>query len=108
MLPPLNYNNKPKNWLDNTTITNAIGYVAAYADATSSVFVTPISVPSAGVLVIPPHIEPSVLNILSFNTFAAKKYPLFCLYKYVVPINPLTAPHQIQHRHSTILPLPVQ
>ena len=53
-----------------------MGYVAAYADATSSVPVTPICVPNAGVLVIPPQIEPSELNTLYFNTFAANKYPI--------------------------------
>ena len=63
------------NWHANTTHTNAMGYVAAYADATSSVPVTPISVPNAGVLVIPPVIEPKLLRRESFKTYFAKTKP---------------------------------
>lgn len=46
-------NNNIKNCDKSTTDIKAIGYVAAYAEATFSVPATFISVPSAGVLVIP-------------------------------------------------------
>ena len=71
------YQNKIiKNCDTRTTAMSAIGYVAAYAAATSSVFATPISVPSAGVLVIPPVIAPRLLSRLSFKTYFANRKPI--------------------------------
>ena len=58
-----------------TTATSAIGYVAAYAAATSSVPATWISVPRAGVLVMPPVIEPRILRMLILSTYFAKINP---------------------------------
>ena len=51
-----------------TTETRATGYVAAYDAATSSVPAVLISVPSAGVEVIPPVIEPKLFSTRSFST----------------------------------------
>ena len=59
----------------NTTKINAIGYVDAYADATSSVPAVEINAPSAGVLVIPPVIEPRMLNIDNLNTYLPRIKP---------------------------------
>ena len=51
---------------------SAMGYVAAYAAATSSVPATLMSVPSAGVLVIPPVIEPRLLSNGIFKNILGK------------------------------------
>ena len=59
--------------VSSTTATSATGYVAAYAAATSSVPAKLIRVPSAGVLVMPPVIEPMLFSKQSLSTCFAKK-----------------------------------
>ena len=77
MLGLLNYINIiTRNWDARTTAIRAIGYVAAYADATSSVPDTLIRVPRAGVEVIPPVSDPRLLRRLSFSTYFAKRKPI--------------------------------
>jgi hypothetical protein len=56
-----------------TTHTRATGYVAAYAAATSSVPAEAISAPSAGVLVMPPVMDPSEISRSILNTLVASK-----------------------------------
>ena len=72
----MNYLNKIiKNCDTNTIEISATGYVAAYADATFSVPAVLMRVPSAGVEVMPPVIEPRLLSKLSFSTYLAKMNP---------------------------------
>ena len=54
-----------------TIETSAKGYVAAYAEETSSVPAVAMSVPSAGVEVIPPVIEPRLFRMLSLKIYLA-------------------------------------
>ena len=65
-----------RNCETRTTEISATGYVAAYAEATFSVPAVLIRVPSAGVEVIPPVMDPRLLRRLSFSTYLANRYPI--------------------------------